>query len=293
MTIPTFLPYFVFAGTAVTLVAILYGLHRSLVEAGWPEADRARTFRASSALLLGWLAVTIVLGALGVYHVSSNEIPTIQYGILLPILAGALLIWRSETAKRVVAAVPQSWLVGVQLYRALGVIFLILYATGKLPSAVRLARRHRRHRHRSPGAYRGRCLCAGAAQRSDPRGGLERIRYSRSRHRGRDRLRHRAVVHSAHRGPADERADDRPANGADPGLPRAAIDCAASRFAGEVSPRGGRRQRFRPARGRVVLGTEAKAVSSAARANSIRLQAGPAAAASRSYRRRRPKPAAR
>ncbi len=62
------------------------------------------------------------------------EIPTIQYGILLPILAGALLIWRSETAKRVVAAVPQSWLVGVQLYRALGVIFLILYATGKLPS---------------------------------------------------------------------------------------------------------------------------------------------------------------
>jgi hypothetical protein len=30
--------------------------------------------------------------------------------------------------------VPQPWLVGVQLYRALGVIFLILYATGKLPS---------------------------------------------------------------------------------------------------------------------------------------------------------------
>src|ERR1700704_3949936 len=28
---------------------------------------------------------------------------------------------------------PQHWLVGVQLYRALGVIFLILYATGKLP----------------------------------------------------------------------------------------------------------------------------------------------------------------
>ena len=44
------------------------------------------------------------------------------------------MIWRSETAKRIIAAVPQQWLVGVQLYRALGVIFLILYATGKLPS---------------------------------------------------------------------------------------------------------------------------------------------------------------
>lgn len=134
MTIPAYLPYFVFAGTAATLVAILYGLHRSLVVAGWPEADRARTFRASSVLLLGWFAASIVLSALGVYHVDSTEIPTIQYGILLPIAAGALLIWRSETAKRVIAAVPQPWLVGVQLYRALGVIFLILYTSGKLPA---------------------------------------------------------------------------------------------------------------------------------------------------------------
>ena len=30
---------------------------------------------------------------------------------------------------------PQHWLIGVQLYRALGVIFLILYGTGKLPGA--------------------------------------------------------------------------------------------------------------------------------------------------------------
>jgi hypothetical protein len=29
--------------------------------------------------------------------------------------------------------VPQHWLIGVQIYRAFGVIFLILYATGKLP----------------------------------------------------------------------------------------------------------------------------------------------------------------
>jgi hypothetical protein len=134
MTIPAYLPYFVFAGTAATVAVILYGLHRSFVQAGWPDADRARTFRASSVLLLGWLAVTIVLGALGTYHVSSNEIPTIQYGILLPIVAGVLLIWRSETARSVIAAVPQPWLVGVQLYRALGLIFLILYASGKLPS---------------------------------------------------------------------------------------------------------------------------------------------------------------
>jgi hypothetical protein len=71
--------------------------------------------------------------AMGVYHVDASAIPTLQYGILLPILIGILLIWRSEATKRIIDAVPQEWLVGVQLYRALGVIFLILYAAGKLP----------------------------------------------------------------------------------------------------------------------------------------------------------------
>jgi hypothetical protein len=92
-----------------------------------------RTFLVSAAILLGWLAAAITLGAMGVYHVNASDVPTIQYGILLPILIGALMIWRSETTKRIIAAVPQQWLVSVQLYRALGVIFLILYAAGKLP----------------------------------------------------------------------------------------------------------------------------------------------------------------
>jgi hypothetical protein len=134
MTIPIYLPYFVAAGTAATLIAILYGLNRALADANWPAADRTRTYCASAVILLGWFAVAITLSALGVYHVDSSQVPTIQYGILLPILIGALLIWRSETVKRIIAAVPQQWIVSVQLYRALGVIFLILYATGKLPS---------------------------------------------------------------------------------------------------------------------------------------------------------------
>jgi hypothetical protein len=133
MTIPTYLPYFVAAGTAATLIAILYGLNRALADAHWPASDRTQTFIVSAAILLGWLAAAITLAAMGVYHIGASDLPTIQYGILLPILVGALLIWRSETTKHIIAAVPQQWLVGVQLYRALGVIFIILYATGKLP----------------------------------------------------------------------------------------------------------------------------------------------------------------
>ena len=133
MTIPTYLFYFIAAGTVAVLIAIFYGLNRALADAHLPAADRTRTLRVSAVILLGWLAIAITLSAMGIFHVTSGDRPTIQYGILLPILIGALMIWRWEAAKRVLHAVPQQWLVGVQLYRALGAIFLILYAAGKLP----------------------------------------------------------------------------------------------------------------------------------------------------------------
>src|SRR5438309_11869707 len=40
--------------------------------------------------------------------------------------------------ERVIDAVPQAWIVGVQLYRASGLIFLVLYAAGRLPGAFAL-----------------------------------------------------------------------------------------------------------------------------------------------------------
>jgi hypothetical protein len=71
---------------------------------------------------------------MGAYVTAATSIPTIQYGILTPIIIGGWLIWRSPRLTWIIDAVPQSWLVGVQLYRALGMIFLILYATGLLPA---------------------------------------------------------------------------------------------------------------------------------------------------------------
>jgi len=84
-------------------------------------------------VLGGWFLLSLALGAAGFYHVQSREIPTLQYGLLIPILIGAWLIWRSESISRIIGAIPQPWLIGIQLYRALGVIFLILYADTKLP----------------------------------------------------------------------------------------------------------------------------------------------------------------
>jgi hypothetical protein len=133
MSIPSYLPYFVLTGTAAIVAAILYGLRRALTDADWPAQRRTRTFTAAATVLLGWLVLAVVLAGSGIYHVAQDELPTIQYGILVPILVGVALVWRSDTVRRLIEAVPQQWLVSVQIYRALGAIFLVLYASGDLP----------------------------------------------------------------------------------------------------------------------------------------------------------------
>ncbi len=134
MTIPAYLPYVVLTGSALSLIAIFYGLNKALAQAAWPNAERRRAVALFAAILLGWFAVALVLSSAGFYHVTAHGIPTVQYGLFLPILIGVVLIWRSKLVGRILDAVPQPWLVGVQFYRALGVVFLILYAAGELPA---------------------------------------------------------------------------------------------------------------------------------------------------------------
>jgi hypothetical protein len=133
MTVPAYLPYFMMAGTAATLIAIIYGLQRSFAATSWPVETRNRTFLTTLIVLGGWFFLALALSAAGFYHVQSGEMPTIQFGLVPPILIGAWLIWRSETMARIIDAIPQPWLIGIPFYRALGVIFLILYAGDKLP----------------------------------------------------------------------------------------------------------------------------------------------------------------
>ncbi len=133
MIVPAYLPYYVLTGAIGMIAAILFGLRSALRNAGWTTHDRTVTVRAATITVIGWFLLAIALASADAYRAAADRIPTIQYGILVPILIGGLLIWRSPRLARIIDAVPQHWLVGVQLYRALGVIFLILYAAGKMP----------------------------------------------------------------------------------------------------------------------------------------------------------------
>lgn len=128
-----FLTVAVLGGSVATVAAVLLGVHRALKSAGWADRDRRQATGSIAALLIVWFAAALVPSWLGFYHGSASRIPTIQYGLLLPIVAGVALFWRWGLLRRVVEAVPLKWFAGIQFFRVEGAIFLILLAAGRLP----------------------------------------------------------------------------------------------------------------------------------------------------------------
>ena len=132
--IPSFLfPYMLF-GTITTVAALLFGLNRALRIANWPARDRAKALWTAIALLAVLYIAADIHARLGIYHAPS-KVPLIQFGVLTPVALVLLLFFFWQPFRRTVEAIPQQWLVGIQLYRVEGIIFLILYAMHKLPAA--------------------------------------------------------------------------------------------------------------------------------------------------------------
>lgn len=130
--VPAYLTPFILTGMILVIATLLLGLRRVLSRFAWPEADRAKALWSVSTLLAVWFVVAAATSVAGFYRPSSGP-PTIQYGLLTPILLGVVLFLSWPLLRRIVASVPNTWLVGVQFYRVLGVIFVVLYAGRHLP----------------------------------------------------------------------------------------------------------------------------------------------------------------
>jgi hypothetical protein len=101
-----------------------------------PVKSRYTTAVVLSVMLIGWEAVAQYLGAANTYLATIENppaIPTILFGLLIPLAAAAIALWRSESTARLVSAIPLHWLVAAQVYRVAGGIFLVLWAEGRLP----------------------------------------------------------------------------------------------------------------------------------------------------------------
>jgi len=129
--VPGYLAPYILTGMITIITTVLLGLRRALRRAAWTEKDRAKAFWSVALLLAGWFIFAAATSTAGWYRPASGP-PTIQYGLLIPIVVGAVLFRVSPLVRRTLAIIPDTWLVGVQVYRVLGVIFLVLYAGGHL-----------------------------------------------------------------------------------------------------------------------------------------------------------------
>src|SRR5258705_11561886 len=101
-----------------------------------PASAKSRYVTAGvlSAALIGWVAVAQYLGAANTYFAAADTaVPTVLFGLLIPLAVAAIALWRSESIARLVSAIPLHWLVAAQVYRVAGGIFLVLWADGRLP----------------------------------------------------------------------------------------------------------------------------------------------------------------
>ncbi len=132
--IPDYLPAFSTVASILLLGCVLSLIFIAATRVQMGIKERVTTVGMLIVGLAGWFAVAEFLGQNNVYRSAGQfSISTIQFGILIPIVVGLWLLTRSARVASLVDALPMSWLVGIQFYRALGFMFIVLWLEGYLP----------------------------------------------------------------------------------------------------------------------------------------------------------------
>ena len=114
-------------------IAIVLGLWLALERTGLTQRRRLGIWLAVVVPYTLWLAVIWSVAVNGVFRPGNNTPPLVPLAIFLPVIVGAPILLRSKRIGEVLDAMPASWLVGLQVYRVLGGIFLVGWARGVIP----------------------------------------------------------------------------------------------------------------------------------------------------------------
>lgn len=113
--------------TAFAVWSLLYRASLNVGDSRWSSA------LVLGAVLFGWLGAAMILGIQGFFVPSFHtRFPAIALAAL-PVVIGTVLLFLFDPLKKLVTAIPMPWLVGIQFYRILGGIFVLLYAQQQLP----------------------------------------------------------------------------------------------------------------------------------------------------------------
>jgi hypothetical protein len=129
--------YLVTFETALRPLVVAFGLGLIWMGAARMEGSaqsRYGTAGALSVVLIAWLAVAQYLGSANAYLATGeNAVPTVLFGLLIPLMIAAAGVRLSQRIASLVSAIPLPWIVAAQVYRVGGGIFLVLWADGRLP----------------------------------------------------------------------------------------------------------------------------------------------------------------
>jgi hypothetical protein len=131
------LPPYVFLIVLCTLVFMAITLTimvANAVQAAPLAAQEKRRFLTRFALYLtGWFALGLAVSYTNALVPQADvRIPYLPIAILGPTLLGSALLYQSKTATAILRSIPIHSLAAVQVYRIIGLIFLLLYSDGIL-----------------------------------------------------------------------------------------------------------------------------------------------------------------
>jgi hypothetical protein len=115
-------------------IAIVLGLWLALERTELSPRRRLGVWLAIVVPYTLWLAVIWSAAINGVFRPGNSTLPMVPLAIFLPVIVGVPILLRSKRIGEVLDAMPTSWLIGLQVYRVLGGIFLVGWARGVIPS---------------------------------------------------------------------------------------------------------------------------------------------------------------
>jgi hypothetical protein len=118
-------------GQAVSSTLAWIGFYVGIRALPGGRVRQSRWIVGSAAIAAAWLIGVVLLGGGGAFR-NDVQPPRIPMALGVTLLPGYLLLL-SPTFRRIVAAVPQHWLIGIQAFRILGSALLVRYFAGQLP----------------------------------------------------------------------------------------------------------------------------------------------------------------
>ena len=126
-----------FPALAVRLVVhglIALGLWLGLERADLKPDQHCTTWLVIMVPFTLWSAAAWTGAINGVFRTSASGLPLLPAAIFLPVIIGVPLLLMSKRVGQLLDAMPTSWLVALQLYRAFGAQWLVYGLRGLLPA---------------------------------------------------------------------------------------------------------------------------------------------------------------